>query len=782
MISQSSFRLAIISIFISFFSGTVLSEALEPEALFSQNTAEIFIQQARQVYRHDPLDPQGIEYAMTFLEAALALDEGSASVPEQILKIAACGGYCNRDYSNRLLWAMDRHVDKQADLELLTGAVRSLLEQQNSRLDREVLLEGLLKKYAPKNETFGSDLATQLGLLAAEKADMQSAMDDLAYAYQLNRYNRLAFIKLQELSAGQELSVTPEVYLLQLRSALDVSPYNMDHILAYAQTLTRMQMYDAAGRAYEYAAQLYQFSFPERPLDESILLPWLLCCYQAPRQETKCIEIAEKYRDPARFDLMLEAVSGKASVKLGQVEKGKEILDTTGKKAEKLLSAKGLMKPIYPEQLAWFYSFVLERPDKALAWANQAYKEAPQRQGVQEIFAYTLSQSDQLELAKEYAESLQNSSQVASLTMGLALLAEQNQLSRALELLRSAVAMQPESFAAEKALWLLKNQNSDYILPISVTTAQAELKKVYEGHLVPEFVLPQKRFSGKLVFNGSEFFYGNDLSPRLIIENIGTDPLMIGPGSLIEGRLRVDVSLKGDLNVEIPDLLSMKFRPSRPVLPGEHLSVSLPLDIGKLNKLLLTYPQANVEILFSVYLDPVLDENGRVENALKGTEPIRGRIQRDGVVLTRDYLMQRLESLSNGQQGQQIRAVKLFAGLLAEQKVFEISHADFQHVKVPQELLQDAVRRALKDESWKIRIQALECLASLSMPLDSQLIEDISQNLNHEKWPVRLIAMYLLANMQPQTFQNVLDWTAQHDPYPINRRMAVALGAKESKP
>ena len=242
------------------------------------------------------------------------------------------------------------------------------------------------------------------------------------------------------------------------------------------------------------------------------------------------------------------------------------------------------------------------------------------------------------------------------------------------------------------------------------------------------------------------------------------------------------MSLKGDLNVEIPNLLSMEFRPSRPVLPGEHLSISLPLDIGKLRKLLRTYPQANVDVLFTAYLDPVVNENGRVENALKATEPVRGQIRRGGVVLTRDYLMQRLDALSKGQQGQQLRAVKLFAGLLAEQKVFEISQADFQYVKVPQELLLDAVRRALKDENWKIQVQTLDCLISLSMPLDPKLIQDISQNLNHEKWPVRLMAMYLLANTQPQTFQNVLDWTALHDPYPINRRMAIALGAKEQKP
>ncbi len=772
------FLIIIVNILV--FSETTVFAAPEKEVLFSQSTADLFVQQARQIYQQDPLDPQGIEQAMTFLDAALALDENSSHVPEQVLKIGASGCNVNKDYSGRIFWALDRQVSNQSDLEVLTGAVRCLLEYQNSRLDREVLLDGLLKKYASRNKTFGSDLATQSGLLAAEKTDMQSAMDQLSYAYELNRYNQLAFIKLQELSASQGLSVTPEIYLLQLRAALDINPYNLDYILEYAGTLKRVQFYDAAGQAYEYAAKVYEFLSAASPLDKEILLPWIFCCYNAQHQETRCLEITEGYRDPARFDLVLEAIAGKASVKLGQIDKGKLLLETAGKRAEKLLSEKGLMKPIYPEQLAWFYSFVLERPEKALAWANQAYKQAPQRQGVQEIFAYTLAQSGQLELAKEYAEPLQDTSQIASLTLAMAAIAEQDQ-PHALELLKSGIAMRPESFVAEKTLWLLKNQGSDYILPSSVLSAKMELQKVYENHLVPKFLAPQKRFSAKLVFSGSEFFYGNDFSPRLIVENMGSEPLIIGSGGLIEGRLRIDAALKGDLSVEIPNLLSKQFRPLRPILPGEHISISLPLDTGKLKKLLLTYPQADVDVYLTVYLDPVTKENGQVENGLKGTDPVRGQVHRSGIVLTRNFLMQRMDALAKGQQGQQLRAARLFSGLLAEQKAFETSKTDFSYVQVPQTLLVDAVRRALRDDNWKVRVQALESLVSLSVPLDSDLIQDISSNLNHEKWPVRLVTMYLLAKSQPETFQKVLDWTAQHDPDQFIRKMATAMGAKEPK-
>ena len=757
--------------------------ASENERLFSENTTEIFIQQAQEIARQDSLDPQGIEQAMTFLNAASALDEVSAVLPEQILKIAVAGCYGGHDYSQAILWALERQVSVRADLEVLTGAVRCLLDRQNSRLDREVLLEKLLKKYAESNKAFGSDLATQLGLLTVEKADMQSAINWLAYAYELNSYNRLAFIKLQELSLEQELSLKPEVYLLQLRSALDLNPYDLNQVLLYAETLKRMRLYGLAGQAYEYAAKLYMFSLPGQPLDEAILVPWILCYYHTPRYESKCIQVTDQYRDSQRFNLMLEAVAGRAALKLGQVEKGKAVLKKAGEKAEKLLSEKGLMQPIYPEQLAWYYSFVLGRPEKALAWANQAYKEAPRRQGVQEIFAYTLAQSGQMELAEEYARPSQETSQIAALTVAITMIDEQNDPngSTVLGLLKSAISMQPESFVAEKAVQILKDQGSDYVMPASAALAQAELAKIYEDQIVPDFVSPRERFSAKLLFSGSEFFYGNDFTPKLIIENTASGPLTIGSGSLLEGRLRVDVSLTGDLNVEVPNLLSMQFRPSRPILPAEHVSIPLPVDTGKLRKLLQTYPQADVDISFTVYLDPSEKENQTVENALSGTEPVRGQIHRSGVLLTRDFLMQRLDALARGKQGQQLRAVKLLIGLLAEQQAFEVGQADFQYVQVERTLLVDSVRRGLRDENWKVRVQALESLTSLAIPLDSDMVQEVSPNLNHEKWPVRLMAMVLLAKAQPDSFQKVLDWIAEHDPDWLNRRMAIALGAKEPK-
>jgi hypothetical protein len=40
------------------------------------------------------------------------------------------------------------------------------------------------------------------------------------------------------------------------------------------------------------------------------------------------------------------------------------------------------------------------------------------------------------------------------------------------------------------------------------------------------------------------------------------------------------------------------------------------------------------------------------------------------------------------------------------------------------------------------------------------------------------MAMYLLAKSQPESFQKVLDWSAQNDAFPLNRAMATALGGQ----
>ena len=68
----------------------------------------------------------------------------------------------------------------------------------------------------------------------------------------------------------------------------------------------------------------------------------------------------------------------------------------------------------------------------------------------------------------------------------------------------------------------------------------------------------------------------------------------------------------------------------------------------------------------------------------------------------------------------------------------------------------------------------------LSLPMDLDLISAVAENMNSSKWPVRLMAVYLLSTIPDSQFNQVLDWTAKNDPNKTVRDMAIILGREQS--
>jgi len=68
-------------------------------------------------------------------------------------------------------------------------------------------------------------------------------------------------------------------------------------------------------------------------------------------------------------------------------------------------------------QLGWFYCFVAESPEKALAWCNKAYKQAQDAAGCKSLMAYAFWLNQQDEMAEEYASPLAENDPIAMLTL-----------------------------------------------------------------------------------------------------------------------------------------------------------------------------------------------------------------------------------------------------------------------------------------------------------------------------------------------------------------------------
>jgi len=252
--------------------------------------------------------------------------------------------------------------------------------------------------------------------------------------------------------------------------------------------------------------------------------------------------------------------------------------------------------------------------------------------------------------------------------------------------------------------------------------------------------------------------------------------------------------------------VSRKISSAQLVEPGASILVAVRLVTGELRQILQSFPQASLDIEFTLYLEiangkPVLSgaEGSQIANApdqVGGKRfAISDKIQvaRPRVELSSTYLQDaRLKTQDTRHKTQ---VAELFIGLLKEQHamaghgtLYRYKYADWMPSFLKsalQELItqdsrlktQDSRLKTVEDQ-WQLLVHTQA--AMLSLPLDSELTNAVAKNLNHPNWPVRLMAVYLLAKSPDSKFGPVLDWIAKNDSSQLVRDMAIALKLETS--
>ncbi|MDH4240884.1 MAG: hypothetical protein OEW48_15100, partial [Phycisphaerae bacterium] len=755
------------------------ASAQEPgntERLTSASAGNIFYEIAYEIANSADITSAEAEQAIIFLTAAMELDGNTADFIEALIKLTSQNSA--RDNSKLVYQLLTTYVDKsaEADLEPARMAIRYLLNQLNSREERENLLKEMLKNMGGKNAFLDSELDTSLGMLMAETPDSNSAQKYLMLAYYNNKYNKPAFAKLAELMTVQ---ISPAMYLEHLRLILEQNPIDLEAALGFAQYAERLQLYETAAGAYQYCDELFGFLYPLQPLPASIYLPWAISCYNTQRNQHKCLQIAERLRQDDRFDLLLESIAAKAALKTGNPDLAKQIFGAAEKNAHLYLVNNKLnhnTKVTKYEQLAWFYCFARPDPNKAVDWANKAYSIGPNSSTAAALLAYSLVMNGETEWAKLLTSNYERN-QITDLTLAQIQLAE-GQKETAIQTLKSAITKDPGSLAAERAKEILTQQGGNYIPPVDPGTTLAVLKNSFGEIVVPTFIRPEKIISFELNLRGSKFSYGSDLGGAVAIINNSTQPLVVSDDGLFKGYIRIDADINGDLKQQIYNLLSVKIAPGAPIKPGRSIVVPVRLLTGELRQTLLTHPQASLDIEFKVHLDPIMIADGKLTNRLPGMKPANVLVKRPGIELTKKLLQNRLDSFTTGRQGQKIQTALLFTGLLKEQHsiagsepLYKMTSAEWMPA-----LLQSAlIHNLTRDDDWAAKVHTMAGM--LSLPLEHELTSAVAENLSEKHWPARMMALYLLAKYQKSDFSKVLNWTAKYDSNKFVRDMAIALGA-----
>lgn len=76
-------------------------------------------------------------------------------------------------------------------------------------------------------------------------------------------------------------------------------------------------------------------------------------------------------------------------------------------------------------------------------------------------------------------------------------------------------------------------------------------------------------------------------------------------------------------------------------------------------------------------------------------------------------------------------------------------------------------------DDWVVKVNTMADL--LALQIDQELATTVAKNLNDPQWPVRLMAVYLLASSTGEKFHAVLDWIAQQDSNELVRSIAMSL-------
>lgn len=753
--------------------------SLSTERLYSSSVSKIFYETGYELAYQSDITAAQAEQAIIFLTAAMELDGNADDVIPVLIKLIC--QHSEQDRSALVYHLLTNYIDESDDIDLepARAAIRYLLGQLNSREERETLLVDMINNLGGKNAVLGSELLTSLGLLLAEKPDLQSAQTFLIQAYYKNKYNKLAFAKLAELMPDQ---IGPAVYLEHLRLTLIENPTDLETALKFAQYAEQLQLYEVAAGSYEYGADLFGFIYPSQPLPARIYLPWAMSCYNTVRSQPKCLQIAERIRKDGGFDLLLEGIAGKAAEKTGNDKLARQILRAAEEKVYSYIGNRQLdetTRTVDEEELSWFYCFAFTDPNKALDWSNKAYSLDPKSATAAALLAYSLVINGQTEWAKLLIGNYQKN-QIAELTLAHIQLFD-GQKETALQTLKSAITKDPGSLAAERAKEILIRNGGEYIPTIDPGTTMVALKNAFGQSLVPIFTSPEKIIKAELNLRGSKFSYGSELGGTVEIQNNSSQAIVVSDDGLLKGYIRIDAAISGDLQTKIQNLVSIKIGPGSPIKPIRSLLVPVPLLTGELRQILLTYPQASLDIEFTLYLDPVMTADGQLTNSLTGLQPAKALVKRSGIQLTSKFLQNRLSSLAKGRQGQKIKTGELFTGLLKEQHaigeskpLYKMMSADWMPA-----LLSSALIHNLTREDWVTKVHTMAGM--LSLPLDYELTSSVANNLNDTHWPARMMALYLLAESQDSDFSKVLDWTANYDSNKLVRDMAIALGAVAPK-
>ncbi len=741
--------------------------ALEPEKqLYSPTISEKFYHLAQsfaesaRTAKDKTSHDKSLQAAMLFTSAASQLDESATNLASSMIDLLCQTADPNQ--IQRLVYVLDEYVTETSDLAITFKSVDFMLANATDRQHKEQILTILFNNIAPRNNILQSTIAVKLAAVAMEIDDKETAKKYLISAYNSDKYNAQAF---EQLVALGDIELFPELTLERLRFSLGANPLSFDRAISYAKACQDYHLYSIAAVAYQYCDKLYNYLHRSAGPNPDIYLPKLLCLYHSPYGQNNCLSAESELSDSGRFDLLARSIAAEAAKKSGALDQYQQIL----RDIESHIAG---ANSINAAQASWFYCFISPDPAKAMNFANKAYSSSPESSDAIDVLSYAAILNNQQDLASTLLSN-HPATQITDLVQAKIAISK-NDNDQAIVFLKNAIDKQPHSLVSLYCKTLLGELGSEYLLSFDPDMIAANMSTLFENPAISKFTPAESLIS--LQLNTKKFInYNSRLDATISISNNSLEPLLIKPDAFFSGAIRIDAKIGGDLDEFIPSVLSTTIYPSKPIDAGQGILTNVDLLRGRLGEILTNYPQANLTIELTTYLDPMTLEDGTVKSKL-GLAPVKTKMKRPAVKLSTQYLQNRFELLKTGKQGQKLQVSKLFSCLLLEQNaladkppLYRFMYADWMGG-----LLKSGLIYNVNSDDWVTSTSTICDI--MSLPVDYDLLRAASSGLNRPYWPARLASLCLLSKNRNQSFAQVLNHIASNDNNLLVREFAILYG------
>ena len=772
-----------------------------------------------------------IRQACLLLETAVAMDKTNAAAWRDLLALYISEPVNDPGRSMNALMQYS-HL-KTRDYSPVDAWIRYQLDGFSERKEREYFLQQSYNQLA-NYPVLQSDILVEMGILALEKGDTDTARGNFARAFSLSKYNINAINLWLELPP-QTPQYPPEATaqyieeqrqqsemvrllntVIRWRTQLLTNPYDLQAVLKLIEVLENNGRDKLTYQYYDYALRLLKLAHQQPGLEEELRFKQLAGAYKS-EQYHLCLKIAAEALKKQPDDLLLNGIRALALKELGMSEEAEKILSRAADNAVRKIdqTRTPLLQQTLPDakvsgrdlqnELAWFFCFIKPDSVRSLEYARRTCQDRKGDPRALNTLAYAYTLNNQWDRAEELLKESDPNDPIAALAWAKLYLARDDkkaalQRLKAININRAGIL----ATAIERERQRLKSKLDTELKPdVEQATAQpmadtAEttpqtpdqieltLKNEFEGSdlLLPE--KPQDYIKCRLRLKNDVFSYTDPLPAQIYLTNISNTTLVLGPKSFLDPHILIAAEVipgkhratTRSAHPDSPNLIPLAHRymnQNMVLLPSSSNSITETLNIGPLHEILRKHPQQTFQITFYLFLDPIVNENGGIVGRIPEIQPEPVTITRKGYIPTPERLKAQQNFIREGSPSQRIRATRLLAGLLLETELAKKEPLVYRPRRLNTQAIRGMIIDNLDHADYRVQAWSVYALGGLELDASDPTLEKMGQMFSHPQWFVRFMAAYSLSPKVDLT--EYLRWAAL-DENDIVKRQSLFLRDK----